>query len=367
MLSNKLQARVYYDIAFKGNSYHVNFYLRVSSRFAARFDNEHPAPTLLANQLTCFNNAVSEEDVFFKISTKSDLTPLIQEWDTKRDNNTSSIRAMAQAYALNPGDAQKQADGQRVLDLMKHYAMSNDDNYENQGSKTLQFCQAIDASTTLTAAIANIGATTFYQDLKEANEQCRLLIDQRNAERAEAPQQNMVELRKRTDMEYRDLIMILNAYTLTDNTATSYRGLINILNEDINYYEKTVFAGSGSGSSNGGGGGSSDDQGGSGSGAGGGDDDSGDVNSGTLAAPTISGNTTFSGNSQVSISAADGAEIRYTLDGSTPTASSTLYSEPFTVTETTSVKAIAVKDGQTSEVASKTFVKSSGEGGMDQN
>ena len=90
-------------------------------------------------------------------------------------------------------------------------------------------------------------------------------------------------------------------------------------------------------------------------------------NSVTISAPTISGNTTFSESAEVSISAADGAEIRYTLDGSTPTASSTLYSEAFTVTETTSVKAIAIKDGQTSEVASKTFVKSSGEGGMDQN
>ena len=87
----------------------------------------------------------------------------------------------------------------------------------------------------------------------------------------------------------------------------------------------------------------------------------------TVAAPTISGNTTFSESTEVSISAADGAEIRYTLDGSTPTAESTLYSEAFTVTETTSVKAIAIKDGQTSSVASKTFVKSSGEGGMDQN
>ena len=87
----------------------------------------------------------------------------------------------------------------------------------------------------------------------------------------------------------------------------------------------------------------------------------------TLSAPTISGNTTFSESAEVSISATDGAEIRYTLDGSTPTAESTLYSEAFTVTETTSVKAIAIKDGQTSEVASKTFVKSSGEGGMDQN
>ena len=204
MLSNKNQAQVYGAIERKGNSYHVNFYLRVSSRFANFFTAQNPAPARVAAQLACFNAAIAAEDGFFKISTKSDLTPLIQEWDTKRDNNTSSIRAMAQAYALNPGDAQKQADGQRVLDLMKHYAMSNDDNYENQGSKTLQFCQAIDASTTLTAAIANIGATTFYQDLKEANEQCRLLIDQRNAERAEAPQQNMVELRKRTDMEYRD-------------------------------------------------------------------------------------------------------------------------------------------------------------------
>ena len=111
-----------------------------------------------------------------------------------------------------------------------------------------------------------------------------------------------------------------------------------------------------------------DDNGGGGSGNNGSADSGNNGgNSVTISAPTISGNTTFSESSQVSLSAADGAEIRYTLDGSTPTASSTLYSEAFTVTETTSVKAIAIKDGQTSEVASKTFVKSSGEGGMDQN
>jgi predicted histone-like DNA-binding protein len=111
-----------------------------------------------------------------------------------------------------------------------------------------------------------------------------------------------------------------------------------------------------------------DDNGGGGSGNNGSTDSGNNGgNSVTISAPTISGNTTFSESSQVSLSAADGAEIRYTLDGSTPTAESTLYSEPFTVTETTSVKAIAIKDGQTSEVASKTFVKSSGEGGMDQN
>ena len=40
---------------------------------------------------------------------------------------------------------------------------------------------------------------------------------------------------------------------------------------------------------------------------------------------------------------------------------STLYSEAFSLSATTTVKAIAIKDGQSSEVASKTFIKSSGD------
>ena len=80
----------------------------------------------------------------------------------------------------------------------------------------------------------------------------------------------------------------------------------------------------------------------------------------TLAAPTISGTTPFAETTSVSISGPAGAEIRYTTNGSTPTAESTLYSEAFTLSDSATVKAIAIKDGQSSEVASKTFTKSSG-------
>ena len=86
----------------------------------------------------------------------------------------------------------------------------------------------------------------------------------------------------------------------------------------------------------------------------------------TLAAPTISGNTTFTESAQVTISGPDGAAIHYTTDGTVPTAASALYSEAFTLSATTTVKAIAIKDGQSSEVASRVFTKSSNDDGMGQ-
>ena len=101
----------------------------------------------------------------------------------------------------------------------------------------------------------------------------------------------------------------------------------------------------------------------------GGSQSGGNSQSAALASPTISGTTPFAETTSVSISGPDGAEIHYTTDGSSPTAESTLYSEAFTLSDTTTVKAIAIKDGESSEVASKLFTKSSGDGGdeMDQN
>ena len=83
----------------------------------------------------------------------------------------------------------------------------------------------------------------------------------------------------------------------------------------------------------------------------------------TVAAPTFSGDTQFTETTQVTMSGPAGASIYYTLDGSTPTASSTLYSAPITLSDTTTVKAIAIKDGVSSSVTSRTYTKSSGNAG----
>ena len=104
-----------------------------------------------------------------------------------------------------------------------------------------------------------------------------------------------------------------------------------------------------------------------------GSNDSGSNGSGTntndtnqtnsVAAPTFSGATQFTDTTQVTMSGPAGASIFYTLDGTTPTDQNLEYEEPITLSATTTVKAIAIKDGVSSSVTSRTYTKGSGSGG----
>lgn len=84
----------------------------------------------------------------------------------------------------------------------------------------------------------------------------------------------------------------------------------------------------------------------------------------TLDAPVIDPNGgSFSESCKVSITAQEGATIFYTTDGTDPTADSNKYTAPFTITEDTTVKAIAIKENcRDSKIASAKFTKRSGGG-----
>ena len=63
------------------------------------------------------------------------------------------------------------------------------------------------------------------------------------------------------------------------------------------------------------------------------------------------------GYTTVTITASNSKEIYYTLDGTDPTVESTVYAEPFMLTEPTTVKAFAIGDGYTdSKIAEKSIV-----------
>ena len=80
-------------------------------------------------------------------------------------------------------------------------------------------------------------------------------------------------------------------------------------------------------------------------------------------APQINGENPFTESTEVTIQGPQGASVYYTTDGSTPTSESTLYSAAFTLTESTTIKAIAILNGESSEVSTRAFSKSSGGSG----
>ena len=74
-------------------------------------------------------------------------------------------------------------------------------------------------------------------------------------------------------------------------------------------------------------------------------------------APIIDGDADFISETEVTIEAEDDVTVYYTVDGTEPTTTSTVYTAPFTVEETTTVKAIAYRGETASFVTSATFTK----------
>ncbi len=76
------------------------------------------------------------------------------------------------------------------------------------------------------------------------------------------------------------------------------------------------------------------------------------------ASPTLTEGGEFQVSKQITITDnAQGANIYYTTDGNDPTADSNEYTGPFTISATTTVKAIAIKDGISSTISSATYTR----------
>jgi hypothetical protein len=85
----------------------------------------------------------------------------------------------------------------------------------------------------------------------------------------------------------------------------------------------------------------------------------------TVATPVLPASGKYTGSKRITITCnTAGADIYYTTNGDTPTASSTLYTAAFKISSTTTVKAIAVKVGMSdSAIASATYKRTSSGGG----
>ena len=276
---------------------HLAFMERVGDRMV-KFNRPEGAtedqfPAKVVAQLTAFLNTKGHEDDVFRLQKGSDLTEVLYNKDKdERDPLFRNIHNMLSMYAENTIDTARQAAAQKMLKVEKKYDIDTRENLETEGLKISQWLQEQFASAELTDAAATLGLTEALQQLDTINTECRQLAGDRNDERALQETSALKNARTATDIEYEWMIKILMAAALMDENETRYLTLIRGMNEDINYYKKTILgkpssADTGAGSSTG-----SDTDGGSGTGT---DSGSGDSGSGSGSGSGDSGSGTGTG------------------------------------------------------------------------
>ena len=203
---------------------------------------EDQCPAKVVAQLTAFLNSKNHEDDVFRLQRGSDLTEVLFNKDqNERDPLFRNIHNMLSMYAENSIDTARQTAAQKMLKVEKKYEIDTRENLETEGLKISQWLQEQFASAELTAAAATLGLTEALQQLDTINTECRQLAGDRNDERALQETSALKNARTATDVEYEWMIRMLAAAALMDNNETRYLTLIRGLNEDINYYKKTIL------------------------------------------------------------------------------------------------------------------------------
>jgi hypothetical protein len=211
-------------------------------RFLERLLQIANAPARLASVINTFQRAVGSEDEAYLVITKSDLTAPIEEADKTRDNTYSGMTSMLD-FMKRLGTADQQQAAERVIERVNYHNVKISDRYEDENEKMAQLVQDLKGGT-LAADIATLNLTATVALLEQQNQQVISLMMQRQGDRSTQESNVMGKARAVTDAAYEDAVMVLNAFAVTEFNGQSspYDEIIRIINSDIDYYWKYVFA-----------------------------------------------------------------------------------------------------------------------------
>ena len=211
-------------------------------RFLERLLQIANAPARLASVINTFQSAVGSEDQAYLVITKSDLTAPIEEADKARDNTYSGMTSMLD-FMKRLGTADQQQAAERVIERVNYHNVKISDRYEDENEKIAQLVQDLKGGT-LAADIATLNLTATVALLEQQNQQVISLMMQRQGDRSTQESNAMGKARAVTDAAYEDAVTVLNAFAVTEFNGQSspYDEIIRIINSDIDYYSKYVFA-----------------------------------------------------------------------------------------------------------------------------
>ena len=203
-------------------------------RFDASFDaEENPAPPRLAAQLAEFRTSYEALNTAYALTRESLITQDIAALDEEGDQLYLGLKETVEgARRMTYMPARKEA-GDRLLVFLKKYRIDVRENMIEEWSKLQQMTEEADGDVLVRQDIATLGLTDLMTRLTAIAAELRQKMTERSA--GLPAQKAMKQAREAVYPEYRALILLLNAFAVTDSEPDRYAALIFQLNNNIDY------------------------------------------------------------------------------------------------------------------------------------
>ena len=203
-------------------------------RFDASFDaEENPAPPRLAAQLAEFRTSYEALNAAYALTRESLITQDIAALDEEGDQLYLGLKETVEgARRMTYMPARKEA-GDRLMVFLKKYRIDVRENMIEEWSKLQQMTEEADGDVLVRQDIATLGLTDLMTRLTAIAAELRQKMTERSA--GLPAQKAMKQAREAVYPEYRALILLLNAFAVTDSEPERYSALIFQLNNNIDY------------------------------------------------------------------------------------------------------------------------------------
>ena len=203
-------------------------------RFDASFDaEENPAPPRLAAQLAEFRTSYEALNAAYALTRESLITQDIAALDEEGDQLYLGLKETVEgARRMTYMPARKEA-GDRLMVFLKKYRIDVRENMIEEWSKLQQMTEEADGDVLVRQDIATLGLTDLMTRLTAIAAELRQKMTERSA--GLPAQKAMKQAREAVYPEYRALILLLNAFAVTDSEPDRYAALIFQLNNNIDY------------------------------------------------------------------------------------------------------------------------------------
>lgn len=212
------------------NEAHVEFHTNTNSlieRFTA-------AALGIASPYAVYKPLFDEEVDALDQIRKSVLTPVVGEYEQKRDRLLRGFEEDVKAHLNHYDDTQREA-ARKIEVILEHYGSITDKPYVEETAAIEDLNRELTKPENY-AQVSKLGLEGWLEQLVYASRKVEELMMQRNQEWAQRPDLHMRTIRRQVDKEFRVIIDLLESLVRVNGTDTN-KDFIAELNRLMKYYK----------------------------------------------------------------------------------------------------------------------------------